>query len=97
MEAYTFTAANEDYKYFFNTSFHTFLLINFIYEFSCYSYDTRTLKQPINVHKDHVSAVTSIDYAPTGLEFVTGSYDKTVRIFECDKVFFLLHYIYNKR
>lgn len=63
-------------------------MIKCIYEFSCYSYDTRNLKSSINVHKDHVSAVTSIDYAPTGLEFVTGSYDKTVRIFESHKVFF---------
>ena len=28
---------------------------------------------------DHISAVTDVDYAPTGREFVTGSYDKTVR------------------
>jgi WD repeat and SOF domain-containing protein 1 len=33
------------------------------------------------IHKDHISAVTDIDYAPTGTEFVTGSYDKTIRIF----------------
>lgn len=26
-----------------------------------------------------------VDYAPTGREFVSGSYDKTVRIFPCDK------------
>lgn len=57
-----------------------------MYDFSCYSYDTRNLKAPINVHKDHVSAVTCIDYAPTGLEFVTGSYDKSVRIFNSQQV-----------
>lgn len=57
-----------------------------MYIFSCYSYDTRKLKSPISVHKDHVAAVTSIDYAPTGLEFVTGSYDKSVRIFESHRV-----------
>lgn len=34
---------------------------------------------------DHVGAVTDIDYAPTGKEFVTGSYDKTIRIFQCEK------------
>lgn len=39
---------------------------------------------------DHVSAVTCIDYAPTGLEFVTGSYDKSVRIFESQHVIILL-------
>jgi len=58
--------------------------------FSCYSYDTRKLESPINVHKDHVAAVTCIDYAPTGLEFVTGSYDKTIRIFESHQVFIFL-------
>lgn len=50
-----------------------------------YTFDTRYLKQPVNVHKDHVAAVTSIDYSPTGKEFVTGSYDKSIRIFEVDK------------
>lgn len=31
---------------------------------------------------DHTSAVIDVDYSPTGREFVAGSYDKTVRIFE---------------
>jgi WD40 repeat protein len=35
---------------------------------------------------DHVSAVTAIDYSPTGKEFVSGGYDKSVRIFEHGKV-----------
>lgn len=34
---------------------------------------------------DHVSAVIDVDYSPTGREFVTGSYDKTIRIFETGK------------
>jgi len=54
-------------------------------DYNIYSYDTRNLRAPVNVHMDHVSAVTSVDYAPTGREFVTGSYDKTVRIFEAGK------------
>lgn len=33
------------------------------------------------IHKDHISAVLDIDFAPTGREFVTGSFDKTIRIF----------------
>jgi len=44
-----------------------------------------------------VAAVTCIDYAPTGLEFVTGSYDKTIRIFESHQVFIYLfdsHYLF---
>ena len=28
------------------------------------------------VHEDHVSAIMTLDYAPTGKEFVTGSYDR---------------------
>ena len=54
--------------------------------FSSYTFDTRKLKQPLQVHMDHVSAVTAIDYAPTGKEFVSGGYDKSVRIFEHGKV-----------
>jgi len=33
------------------------------------------------IHKDHVGAILDIDFAPTGREFVTGSFDKTIRIF----------------
>eukprot|EP00038_Savillea_parva_P030636 m.79188 g.79188 ORF g.79188 m.79188 type:complete len:449 (-) comp9270_c0_seq3:366-1712(-) len=47
-----------------------------------YTFDMRKLKNALNVHKDHVSAVLDVDYSPTGREFVTGSYDRTVRIFE---------------
>ncbi|GMH07265.1 hypothetical protein Nepgr_009105 [Nepenthes gracilis] len=48
---------------------------------NCYSYDARKLNEAKCVHKDHVSAVMDIDYSPTGREFVTGSYDRTVRIY----------------
>ncbi|KAD6795730.1 hypothetical protein E3N88_06626 [Mikania micrantha] len=49
---------------------------------NCYSFDARKLEEAKCVHKDHVSAVMDIDYSPTGREFVTGSYDRTVRIFQ---------------
>ncbi|XP_020202256.1 DDB1- and CUL4-associated factor 13 [Cajanus cajan] len=49
---------------------------------NCYSYDARKLDEAKCVHKDHVSAVMDIDYSPTGREFVTGSYDRTVRLFQ---------------
>lgn len=49
---------------------------------NCYSYDARKLEEAKCVHKDHVSAVMDIDFSPTGREFVTGSYDRTVRIFQ---------------
>lgn len=34
---------------------------------------------------DHVEAVIDVDYSPTGKEFVSGSYDKSIRIFEVNK------------
>jgi WD repeat and SOF domain-containing protein 1 len=40
---------------------------------------------PKRIHENHVAAVTCVDYAPTGKEFVSGSYDKTIRIYEVEK------------
>ena len=34
---------------------------------------------------DHVGAVTDVDYSPTGKEFVTGGYDKSIRIYQVNK------------
>lgn len=47
-----------------------------------YYWDMRNLKRSLNVYKDHVSAIMDIDFSPTGEELVTGSYDKTLRIFK---------------
>eukprot|EP01133_Synstelium_polycarpum_P011428 gene11428-13323_t len=47
-----------------------------------YQYDCRYLNKAVSVHRDHVGSVLDVDYSPTGKEFVTGSYDKSVRIFE---------------
>lgn len=63
--------------------FENYLLL---FWFSAYLFDMRRLKTPLNVFRDHVSAVIDVDFSPTGKEIVTGSYDKTVRIFEVDKV-----------
>lgn len=49
-----------------------------------YTFDMRRLDRPLNVHMDHTMAVLDLDYSPTGTEFVSGSYDKTVRIFKSD-------------
>lgn len=54
-------------------------------DYNLYSYDTRNLSVALDVHKDHTSAVTCVDYAPTGREFVSGSYDKSVRIYNSRK------------
>jgi WD repeat and SOF domain-containing protein 1 len=46
-----------------------------------YSFDMRKLDQATMIHKDFLNAVMDVSYSPTGREFVAGSYDKTVRIF----------------
>lgn len=48
---------------------------------NCYTLDMRQLDKIKMIHKDHYLAVLDIDYSPTGKEFVTGSFDKTIRIF----------------
>lgn len=52
---------------------------------NCYTFDTRRLDKVKTIHKDHILAVLDIDYSPTGREFVTGSFDKTIRIFESNE------------
>ncbi|KAG0367763.1 WD40-repeat-containing domain protein [Gamsiella multidivaricata] len=46
-----------------------------------YAFDMRNMDKAQNILKDHVSAVMSVDYSPTGEEIVTGGYDRTIRLF----------------
>lgn len=46
-----------------------------------YTFDIRQLSEAFRVHKDHLNAVLSVSFSPTGREFVSGSFDRTVRIF----------------
>ncbi|KAJ6257110.1 Striatin-3 [Drechslerella dactyloides] len=48
---------------------------------NAYIFDMRKLDRALNVLKDHVAAVMDICYSPTGQEVVTGSYDRTLRIY----------------
>eukprot|EP00475_Leptophrys_vorax_P022178 TRINITY_DN3017_c0_g1_i1.p1 TRINITY_DN3017_c0_g1~~TRINITY_DN3017_c0_g1_i1.p1 ORF type:complete len:469 (+),score=124.85 TRINITY_DN3017_c0_g1_i1:43-1407(+) len=64
---------------------------------NCYTFDMRKLDEAALVHRDHVSAVMSIDYSPTGKEFVTGSYDKTLRIFPVSGFSFKSREVYHTR
>ena len=50
-------------------------------DYNCYSFDMRRLKEPTMIHKGHVGAIMSVGWSSTGREFVTGSYDRTIRIF----------------
>ncbi|KAJ6562454.1 WD40-repeat-containing domain protein [Mycena capillaripes] len=47
-----------------------------------YTFDIRHLAAPSQIYKGHVAAVMSCDWAPTGLEFVSGGWDRTVRIWK---------------
>ena len=48
---------------------------------NAYTFDMRKLDSAKMIHKDHIAAILDIDYAPTGREFVTSSFDKTIGIF----------------
>jgi WD repeat and SOF domain-containing protein 1 len=52
---------------------------------NCYSFDLRRMDKAKTIHKDHIGAVTDLDFSPTGREFTTGSFDRTVRIFKHDE------------
>ena len=54
---------------------------------NCYTFDMRNLDKIRMIHKDHILAVLDLDYSPTGKEFVTGSFDKTIRIFNINEGF----------
>ena len=60
-----------------------FLLAN--EDHNVYSFDLRNLDKALMVHKDHVSGVMDVAFSPTGREFVTGSYDRTVRLFKTNQ------------
>jgi len=47
-----------------------------------YTFDVRHLGTPSQIYKAHVAAVMSCDWSPTGLEFVSGGWDRTVRIWK---------------
>ncbi|EGF98738.1 uncharacterized protein MELLADRAFT_50904 [Melampsora larici-populina 98AG31] len=45
-----------------------------------YTFDIRYMKSATQVFKDHVGPVMSCDWSPTGQGFISGSYDRTLRI-----------------
>jgi len=46
-----------------------------------YTFDLRKFQQAVCTHKDHVLPVLDVAFSPTGQEFVSASYDKTIRLF----------------
>ncbi|ORX41080.1 WD40-repeat-containing domain protein [Kockovaella imperatae] len=49
-----------------------------------YTYDIRNLESPTQIYKGHVGGVMGCDWSPTGEEFVSGSYDRTIRLWSRD-------------
>lgn len=47
-----------------------------------YTFDTRKLDRALLVHEDHVGPVLDVDFAPTGRTIASGSYDRTVRVWD---------------
>jgi DDB1- and CUL4-associated factor 13 len=50
-------------------------------DYNAYTFDLRQLSRPVRIYKGHTGAILSVAWSPTGREFVTGSYDRTLRIF----------------
>ncbi|XP_067931979.1 DDB1- and CUL4-associated factor 13-like [Watersipora subatra] len=51
-------------------------------DYNAYTFDIRDLSRPVTLHRGHVSAVLDVDYSPTGREFVTAGFDRTIRLFD---------------
>ncbi|RXK40623.1 WD repeat and SOF domain-containing protein 1 [Tremella mesenterica] len=45
-----------------------------------YTYDIRNLETPTQIYKGHVGGVMGCDWSPTGEGFVSGSWDRTIRL-----------------
>ena len=50
-------------------------------DYNAYTFDIRKLDRPTMIYKGHASAVMALSWSPTGREFATASYDKTIRIY----------------
>jgi WD repeat and SOF domain-containing protein 1 len=47
-----------------------------------YIFDMRNMKRALNVLKGHVAAVMSVEFSPTGEELISGSYDRSIRLWD---------------
>ncbi|VDL82848.1 unnamed protein product [Nippostrongylus brasiliensis] len=54
-------------------------------DYNLYTFDLRYLDQPKYVHSGHTAAVVDLDFSPTGQEIVSGSFDRSVRIFKANE------------
>ncbi|CCC07332.1 hypothetical protein SMACR_02339 [Sordaria macrospora] len=50
-----------------------------------YLFDARNFTKAQNIQKGHVAAVMDVEFSPTGEELVSGSYDRTIRVWRRDQ------------
>lgn len=83
-------------KNFLENFFRFKYLIHFFSKYinSLYTFDMRNLSHPRRVHTGHTNAVIDVDYSPTGTEFVSGSYDRSLRIFPVESHASRYHSLY---
>ncbi|MBW0555229.1 hypothetical protein O181_094944 [Austropuccinia psidii MF-1] len=53
-----------------------------------YTFDIRFMGSATQVFKDHVGPIMSCDWSPTGRAFVSGSYDRTLRLWSTSDITF---------
>jgi len=50
-----------------------------------YLFDMRKMDRALNILNDHVAAVMDVKFSPNGLELLSGSYDRTIRLWNRDR------------
>ncbi|KIH86567.1 WD repeat and SOF domain-containing protein 1 [Sporothrix brasiliensis 5110] len=51
-------------------------------DYNIYHFDMRQMGRARNIQQGHTGAVLSLDFNPTGTELVSGSWDRTIRLFD---------------
>ncbi|KAI0517360.1 WD40-repeat-containing domain protein [Xylaria bambusicola] len=50
-----------------------------------YTFDMRSINRALNIYKGHVAAVLDVDFSPDGRGLISGSYDRTLRLWNRDE------------
>ncbi|KAI1740484.1 WD40-repeat-containing domain protein [Xylaria scruposa] len=50
-----------------------------------YAFDMRSVQRALNIYKGHVAAVMDVDWSPDGRGLISGSYDRTIRLWNRDE------------
>lgn len=85
MEAYNFAVASEDHNGYIFDMRNMKRALQVLVSFSSQFYVHHQKASTDTKQKGHVAAVMSIEFSPTGEELITGSYDKTIRLWERQK------------